>query len=181
MMGLRGVGVSLLIKNAKTLGKYLNSKEDLVPAAILIENGKIKKLAIDINEQAEQVIDADGRLLLPGLIDPQVHFREPGQEYKEDLESGSKSAARGGFTTVVCMPNTNPTTDKPEIIEHIYKRVEEIGICRVLPTAAVTIGLMGKEFPDYEALKNAGTVAFTDDGKGVQSDEVMKGRYGRYC
>ncbi len=162
-----------LIKNAKTLGKYLGKNDELVEAELLIENGKIKKLTSQIFDEADQVIEASGKLLLPGLIDPQVHFREPGQEYKEDLESGSKSAARGGFTTVICMPNTNPTTDEPEIIKKINQRVKEIGLCRVLPTAAVTKGLMGSELTDYQALKEAGTVAFTDDGKGVQSDEVM--------
>jgi dihydroorotase len=119
------------------------------------------------------VIDAKGRLLLPGLIDPQVHFREPGQEYKEDIESGSKAAAKGGFTTVISMPNTAPTSDDPSVLEHVIKRSNEVGIARVLPTGAVTLGLKGETLSNFESLHNAGAIAFTDDGKGIQKDEVM--------
>ncbi len=166
--------MKILIKNVKTLGKYLGSSDELVASNLLIADGKIQKLATSISEHTDEIIDGQGKLMLPGLIDPQVHFREPGQEYKEDLESGSRAAARGGFTTVISMPNTNPTTDSPEVISQIHKRVKELGLCRVLSTAAVTKGLMGKELVDYKALKSAGTIAFTDDGKGVQSDEIME-------
>jgi dihydroorotase len=162
-----------LIKNAKTLGKYLSSSDELVDAALLIEDGKIAKLANSLDENADEVIDAKGRLLLPGLIDPQVHFREPGQEYKEDIESGSKAAAKGGFTTVISMPNTAPTSDDPSVLEHVIKRSNEVGIARVLPTGAVTLGLKGETLSNFESLNNAGAIAFTDDGKGIQKDEVM--------
>lgn len=161
------------ITNVKTLGKYLNSAEELVGCEILIEDKKITAFSESINESADELIDGAGKLILPGLIDPQVHFREPGQEYKEDIESGSLAAARGGFTTVVCMPNTSPSSDSPEVIKHIVNRSNEVGIARVLPTGCVSMGLKGNEYAPYEDLKAAGVVAMTDDGKGIQSDEFM--------
>jgi dihydroorotase len=162
-----------LIKNAKTLGKYLGQSSELVDTQILIEDGKISKLASNIDCVPDQEIDAKGMFLSPGLIDPQVHFREPGGEHKEDIESGSKAAAKGGFTTVICMPNTNPASDDPKVLEYIYNKAKKVGITRVLPTAAVSMGLKGREFPNYTALKEAHAIAFTDDGKGVQDDEFM--------
>jgi dihydroorotase len=168
--------MGLLLKNAKIQPHYIKQKiPELVTVDIHIENGKIKAIQSDLTPRKDDdLIDCQGHLILPGLVDPQVHFREPGQTEKEDLESGSRAAARAGFTTVVCMPNTNPTTDTPELIQHIHQRVKEIGLCRVLPTAAVTKGLMGKEISDLKALKAAGAVAFTDDGKGVQDHAIMK-------
>ncbi len=162
-----------LIKNAKTLGKFLGNSQELVITDLLISDGKIQKIGSNISDAADKIIEANGLFLAPGLIDPQVHFREPGQEYKEDIESGSKAAAKGGFTTVICMPNTAPTSDDPKVLEYIYEKSKKVGICRILPTAAVSMGLKGKEYPNYSALKESGAIAFTDDGKGVQSDEFM--------
>jgi len=120
------------------------------------------------------VIDAAGRLLAPGFVDMHVHLREPGFEHKEDIASGTASAAKGGFTTVACMPNTKPAADSPEIIRHILRRAAEAGHVRVLPYAAITKGQAGEELADFAALKEAGAIGFSDDGRGVQSAGMMK-------
>ena len=122
----------------------------------------------------DKVIDAKGLFLSPGLCDPQVHFREPGMEYKEDIESGSKAAAKGGFTCVISMPNTSPTADTPEVVSRMWQKSKEIGICKVYPTGAVTLGLEGHKLSNFKALKQAGAIALTDDGRGVQRDDLFK-------
>ena len=120
------------------------------------------------------VIDARGRLLAPGFVDMHVHLREPGFEHKEDIVTGTASAAKGGFTTVACMPNTKPPADSPDIIRHIVRRAAEAGYVRVLPYAAITKGQAGEELADFAALKEAGAIGFSDDGRGVQSAGMMK-------
>jgi len=128
----------------------------------------------EIDATVDRVVDAKGCFLSPGLVDPQVHFREPGMEYKEDIESGSRAASKGGFTAVISMPNTAPTADRPEVVEQMWRRSEDVGLCKVYPTGAVTYGLKGEELTDFEALKAAGAIALTDDGRGVQKDELFK-------
>lgn len=163
----------IYIKNAKTLGKYFG-KKGTCEAFCSIENGKIAKLSESpLSGDFENIIDAKGLFLSPGLVDPQVHFREPGQEYKEDIESGSKTAVKGGFTAVVSMPNTSPTADEPSVVRRMVERQKEVGLCRVYPTGALSYGLKGEKVTDFKALKEAGAVAITDDGKGVQRDEVF--------
>jgi dihydroorotase len=120
------------------------------------------------------VIDAAGRLLAPGFVDMHVHLREPGYEYKEDIASGTASAAKGGFTTVACMPNTRPVADSPETIRYIRDRAKAVGVVKVLPYAAITRGQAGGELTDFAALKEAGAIGFSDDGFGVRSSAMMK-------
>lgn len=163
-----------LIRNAKTLGKYIGSPEELVSADILIIDGKIAELSSSIETTYDETIDANGLFLAPGLIDPQVHFREPGLEYKEDIESGSKTAAKGGFTTVISMPNTSPTADNEGVISFMWNKQKEVGLCRVYPTGALTYGLKGEKVTEFDKLKAAGAIAITDDGKGIQKEEVFK-------
>jgi dihydroorotase len=163
-----------LIKNAKTLGRYLGFQDELVETNLLIVDGLISEFGKDLSALADEVIEASGRLLLPGLIDPQVHFREPGLEYKEDIRSGSKAANKGGFTTVISMPNTMPTADNAETVKYMWDKQVEVGLCRVYPTGAVTLGLQGEQLTDFAALKSAGAIAVTDDGKGIQSDEIFR-------
>ena len=127
----------------------------------------------EISADADRVIDAAGFFLAPGLVDPQVHFREPGMEYKEDIESGSRAAVKGGFTAVISMPNTSPTADNPAIVAKMWRRAYQIGLCKVYPTAAVTVGLRGESLTDFASLKAAGAIAFTDDGRGVQRDDLF--------
>lgn len=165
-----------IIKNAKTLPHLLGQNGDEFKSInILIESDKVKFISEnEITEPVDNTIDAKGFFLSPGLCDPQVHFREPGLEYKEDITSGSKAAIKGGFTSVISMPNTTPTADNFETVKFMWDKQKEVGICHVYPTGAVTLGLAGKELANYDELKKAGAIALTDDGKGVQKDELFK-------
>ena len=165
-----------LLKNVKTTKHLLGQTgEDFISVEVLISNDIIEQVSLDkIEGNFDQEIDGKGFFLSPGLCDPQVHFREPGLEYKEDIESGSKAAVKGGFTTVISMPNTSPTADNKETVNYMWKKSQEVGICRVFPTGAVTIGLAGNELPNFSEMKEAGAIAFTDDGKGVQKDEIFR-------
>jgi dihydroorotase len=165
-----------LIKNALTTGYLLGKSGDqLLTVELLIEDNLISKVSeTPINESTDTVIDAQGMFLSPGLVDPQVHFREPGMEYKEDIESGSRAAAKGGFTSVISMPNTSPTADNPEVVSFMAKRSKAVGMCKVYPTGSLSFGLSGQALTDFAALKNAGAIAITDDGKGVQQGELFE-------
>lgn len=161
--------MSILIKN----GMLLTEEGELVKKDILIEEGKIIEIKDIILKNAKKVIDADGKLVTPGFIDLHVHLREPGGEHKETIATGTMAAARGGFTTVAAMPNTNPVPDSKERLEWLNKRIEETAVVRVLPYAAITVGQQGKELTNFAELKDAGAFAFTDDGVGVQSAGMM--------
>lgn len=141
---------------------------------LLIEGDKISRVGEEIFEPEAQVIDASGLVVVPGFVDLHVHLRDPGQTYKEDILSGSKAAAAGGFTTVVCMPNTEPPIDSPPIVEYILRKANSYGICRVLPAGTITKGRKGKELSDFFGLRKAGCVAFTDDGSPVMDSGVMR-------
>lgn len=121
-----------------------------------------------------RVIDARGRFVIPGLLDLHVHLREPGGEENETLETGSLAAARGGFTTIVAMPNTKPPHDTPETVAFVARRGAEIGLTRILPSGAITVGRKGQALTNLAALAGAGAIAFTDDGSTVQDDALMR-------
>jgi len=147
-------------------------------ADLLIDGGKIAQIGeIEI---AEQVIDVSGKVVLPGLIDMHVHLREPGFEYKEDIESGSRAAAAGGFTAVACMPNTNPVTDNRSVIESILRRADEVGLVRVYPMGALTKGNKGEEMAEMGDMQEGGAVAFSDDAFPIQQSIIMR-RVMDYC
>lgn len=167
--------MKILINNATTTETLLGEDGDgQVLVNVLVTDSQITKVSRNpIAAECDRIIDASGLFLSPGLVDPQVHFREPGMEYKEDIESGSKAAVKGGFTAVISMPNTRPTADNAEVIELMVKRAKEVGICKVYPTGALSIGLAGQTLADFAALKQAGAVAITDDGKGVQKDQLF--------
>ncbi|MGI8315051.1 dihydroorotase [Halobacillus mangrovi] len=140
---------------------------------VLISQGEISKVADTIDQHADHTIDAKGLLLLPGLVDVHVHLREPGGEAKETIETGTKAAAKGGFTTVCAMPNTRPVPDSPETLTALLEKINLDASVRVLPYASITTRQLGKEIVDMEALSDLGAFAFTDDGVGVQTAGKM--------
>ncbi|MFC3745540.1 dihydroorotase [Paenibacillus sp. GCM10012306] len=164
--------MTVIIKNASVLNKEGQPERK----TIVIENGVIAAILNGSEEPAgtAEVIDAEGKLLTPGLIDMHVHLREPGFEHKETIETGSRSAVKGGFTTIACMPNTRPVTDTPEVVQLVKDKASEAGLAKVLPYAAITKNELGRELTDFTALKAAGAIGFTDDGVGVQSAQMMK-------
>jgi dihydroorotase len=161
--------MSTLIKN----GQLLTNEGELVKADIYIQEGIIKEIGSEITKEALETIDAGGLLIAPGFIDVHIHLREPGGEKKETIETGTMAAARGGFTTVAAMPNTRPVPDSKEQLENLNKRIEEKASVRVLPYASITVRELGEELTDFQALKDAGAFAFTDDGVGIQSAAMM--------
>jgi dihydroorotase len=163
------MGMKLLIQNAS----YIASNGEKKYADILIEDGKIVKIEKKIEESVDRKVNADGMLVSPGFIDLHVHLREPGGEKKETIATGTLAAARGGFTTLAAMPNTRPVPDSKEQMEWLQKRIQDTANVRVLPYASITVRQIGKELTDFEALKNAGAFAFTDDGVGVQDASKM--------
>ncbi|OJF69096.1 dihydroorotase [Alteromonas sp. V450] len=176
--------MKILINNASTTSHLLGGNgHDVVTISLVIEKGKIVQVldcplpasqTVSTDSTFEKVIDATGLFLSPGLLDPQVHFREPGMEYKEDIASGSRAAVKGGFTSVVSMPNTTPTADNAETVAFMVEKASTTGLCKVYPTGALSKGLEGKELTDFKTLQAAGVVAITDDGKGVQDDSLFK-------
>lgn len=162
----------VLLKNGHVVDPTSNINKKL---DILIDNGKIVKLQENIDPPPKTyVIDASEKIICPSFTDIHVHFRDPGQTYKEDIYTGSKAAVAGGYTTVVCMPNTLPALDEPSLIRYVIEKGEEAGLCRVLPSAAVTKGRKGKELTEMSLLKDAGAVYFTDDGSPVTDSHVMR-------
>ncbi|EPR27703.1 MULTISPECIES: dihydroorotase [Geobacillus] len=156
-------------------GMSFNEDGKLVRTHLKMEHGTIAAILYEqpLEADGEDVIDVGGRLIAPGLIDLHVHLREPGGEAKETIETGTLAAAKGGFTTVAAMPNTNPVPDRKEQMERLQARIRETAHVNVLPYAAITIGQKGEELADFAALKEAGAFAFTDDGVGVQSAGMM--------
>lgn len=145
------------------------------PADVLIEQGKIAAVGKALKAPAgAKTIDATGKVVLPGFIDLHVHFREPGFEYKETIETGTAAAVAGGFTTVCCMPNTNPVNDNQSITEFILDKAREAGNANVLPIGAITKGSEGKELAEIGDLRRAGCVAISDDGLPVANSLVMR-------
>ncbi|MDO4481192.1 MAG: dihydroorotase [Bacillota bacterium] len=191
----RGCVLIIILKNVKLV------KEDntIISADIVAENGIIAEIceaadytpgkspaagdedttvsAGSVNENSRagncEVIDCGGRLLMPGFIDAHVHLREPGFEQKETVRTGTMAAAAGGFTTVFPMPNLKPVPDNPDIMKEYIEKINREKVVNVLPYASITMGEKGQQVVDMKSLLSAGAIAFSDDGVGVQSDEVM--------
>ncbi len=163
--------MTLLIKNAVIVNA---DKVTEKPQDILLEKGGIAKIAASLKTENGKVIDAHGKLVFPGLIDLHVHLREPGREDKETIETGSRAAAKGGFTTIMCMPNTNPVIDNGIIVEAVIREAKRVGLVNVFPVGAITKGQKGEELTDMFELKEAGCLALSDDGKSVQNNQVMR-------
>ena len=145
---------------------------------IFIEDGKIVEIKTDGLADSEhpesKMIDASGKIVIPGLIDMHVHLREPGYEYKETIETGCRSAVVGGFTGVCCMPNTNPVNDCKAVTEYILTKAREAGTARVYPVAAISKGSQGEDLCEYGELKVSGAVAVSDDGNPVMNSQLMR-------
>ena len=140
---------------------------------ILISGGKIEKTGKDINVKADEIIDAKGCIAVPGFIDMHVHLREPGREDEETVRSGSRAAVRGGFTGILCMPNTEPAIDNPQIVKNLKDIIAKDALCNVFIAGAITTGRAGKKLTDMAKLKKEGVVAVSDDGSPVQDEELM--------
>ncbi|ATC62848.1 dihydroorotase [Nibricoccus aquaticus] len=162
---------ALWIQNARVIDPA--SKRDSL-GDLFIANGKIAASLSAADKKRAKKIDAKGLIACPGLVDIHVHFREPGQMHKETIETGSRAAAAGGFTSVVCMPNTAPVADSAGTIQLIKDSITRTSCIRVYPTGCITVGMKGQTLAPIGSLKRAGVVAITDDGDCVQSNELMR-------
>lgn len=163
--------MALLIKNAEIVNACHHEKK---VQDILIEKGKIIQIAPNIEKAKVSRLDAKGLLVMPGLIDIHVHLREPGREDKETIETGSRAAAKGGFTTIMCMPNTTPVLDNAMVVESVIREGKRVGLTNVLPIGAITRGQKDEELVDMFELKKAGCLALSDDGKSVVNSHLMR-------
>lgn len=161
----------LLIKN----GTVINPGDKTeVKADVLTEDGIIKKIAPEQTVKADKTIDAAGCFVMPGFIDLHVHLRDPGQEEKETIETGCKAAARGGFTTIVAMPNTKPAVDNADVVNYVQNKAKDVGMVHVLQAGAVTKGQRGKELSDIDSMVEAGIPAISEDGKSVMNAQLYR-------
>ncbi len=160
-----------LIKNVRVIDPALSLDE---VADILIDGQTIAQVGKNIECADAEIFDRDGCIAVPGLVDIHVHLRDPGQEYKETIETGTAAAAHGGFTGICSMPNTNPTTDNATTIDYVLDKAAQAGHCRVYPSGACTKGLKGESLSEMGDMVLYGAVAFTDDGRGVQNSGVMR-------
>lgn len=161
---------TLLIKNAQVV----RADNQLSQTDVLIRGNKISEMAPKLVVKADRVLDAGGHLLTPGLVDVHVHFREPGFEYKETIHTGSQAAARGGFTTVLAMPNVKPVPSTEQTLRNLQARNVKEGIVHIEQYAAISANLTDPKINDLKKLAAAGAIAFTNDGKGVQTAATMK-------
>jgi dihydroorotase len=159
--------MKILIKNC--IKDYKDTVSD-----VFIADGVIKAVSPQTYRKADEIYDACGNYLVPAFIDIHCHLRDPGFEYKEDIESGTKAALAGGYGTVVCMPNTKPVIDSLDTLDYVHDKAAESASCRVLPAASITVGQEGYETVEFCDLSDRGAVAFTDDGKWVDNTAVMR-------
>ncbi|MEI6306024.1 MAG: dihydroorotase [Deltaproteobacteria bacterium] len=164
--------MNLLIKN----GRVIDPSQGLDEVSdVVVENGLVKEIGKGLKPPAgAETIDAVGKYVVPGLIDMHVHLRDPGLEYKEDIVSGTRAAAAGGFTSICCMPNTKPTIDSKAIVSYIINKAKAEGFANVFPIGSITYGLSGERMSEMGELKEAGCVAVSDDGKPVVDNELMR-------
>lgn len=164
--------MTLLIKG----GRVIDPAQTLDTVAdVLVADGVIKEIGAGLTAPAgARVVDAAGCYVTPGLIDMHVHLRDPGQEYKEDIISGTRAAVAGGITSVCCMPNTKPAIDNAAIVSYIINKAREQGFCNVFPVGTITQGMGGDRLAEMGELKEAGCVAVSDDGRPVRSTELMR-------
>ena len=161
----------LLIKNGTVInpGDKTTTKAD-----VLVKDGKVTKIAPVIKDAADDILDAKGCYVMPGFIDLHVHLRDPGLEYKEDIQTGGAAALHGGFTTIVAMPNTKPVADKPDVINYVKHKAEAVTKVHVLQAGAVTKGQKGEELADIRGMAAAGSPAISEDGKSVMNAQLYR-------
>jgi len=163
--------MKLLIKNGRVVHPVTSA---VLLQDLLVEDGKVSLLERGLDVEADQVINASGLVVCPGLVDMHVHLRDPGLTYKEDILTGSAAAARGGVTSMACMANTDPTVDCPEQVSYILEKAKLGSGVQIYPIAALSKGLRGEEPTDAEALKKAGAIALSDDGNNVDNANLMR-------
>lgn len=163
--------MTILIKNGRVLDPATGT--DGI-ADVLLEEGRIRAVEPDILTEADRVLDADGCFVMPGFIDLHVHLRDPGYEYKETVETGSAAAARGGFTTILAMPNTKPVVDNADVVRYVLHKAEDAGLANVLQIGAITRGQRGEELADIEDMVDAGIPALSEDGKSVMNAQLYR-------
>ena len=163
--------MSLLLRG----GRVVDPSQDLDRRTdVLIEDGKVAGVGNAAIRKSGETLDVDGCVVTPGFVDMHVHLREPGREDKETILTGSRAAAAGGFTSIVCMPNTTPVNDNAAITRFILERAAEAGLVNVYPTGAITLGSRGEQLAEIGEMHSAGIVAITDDGRPVQNSQVMR-------
>lgn len=163
--------MALLIKGGRVIDPSQGIDDTL---DVLVTDGVIAKVAKGISAEGADVIDAAGLVVSPGLIDMHVHLRDPGLEYKEDIVTGTRAAAAGGFTSVACMPNTNPVNDNKTVTSYILSKTKAEGLVNVFPVGAITHGSKGERLAEMGELKESGCVAVSDDGHPVKNGEMMR-------
>lgn len=165
-------GKTIFLKNIQLIDPFTGSN---TRADLLAENLIIKQIGNNLKKpvHTDFFINGESCFIFPGLTDLHTHLREPGFEYKEDIASGTKAAVHGGYTRITSFPNTKPVLDNPETLRYIVEQIQSKAMIDVMPIASITRGLLGEELSDFETLLENGAVTFTDDGKGVQSDELM--------
>lgn len=162
----------LLIKNGRVIDP-LNDVDD--KRDLLVRDGKIVEISRNINAGPLcEVIDASGKIVMPGLVDMHVHLRDPGREDEETIATGTRAAAAGGFTSIACMANTDPVADNSSVIEYIVSQAKKEGIVNVFPIGAVTVGLKGEVLAEIGRMREKGAVAFSDDGRCIMNSRIMR-------
>lgn len=161
----------LLIQNGTVInpGDHTEEKAD-----VLVEDGKIKKIALQQKVKADRIINAEDCYVMPGFIDMHVHLRDPGQEDKETVETASLAAVHGGFTTIVAMPNTKPVVDNSDVVNYVHNKAKDVGLAHVLQTGAITRGQRGEELSNIEDMVEAGIPAISEDGKTVMNAQLYR-------
>jgi len=161
----------ILIKNGQVINPATGTNEVL---DLLIEDKMVMKMEADIKEEADRIVDATGKYVMPGFIDLHVHFRDPGLEHKETIETGSKAAAAGGYTTVFAMPNTKPVADNADVVNYVHNKAKAVGLTNVSQVGAITKGQAGLELADIEEMAKAGIITISEDGKSVMNSQLYR-------
>lgn len=162
---------SILIRSGRVVDPASGTDAE---ADVLIEDRKIRSIAKSISSRASKIIPAKGKLVLPGLIDMHTHLRDPGRPDEEDIASGTRAAAKGGFTSIACMPNTDPVIDTDALVEYVISKAKAEGVVNVFPVGAVTKGRRGEELSEMGRMLAQGAVAFSDDGSPIVNTAVMR-------